>query len=281
MKIRLRNSDQRTEHALQSILASERSIATLTVEGYCAAETSNLPVSRFNVGKEMDNNKGNSGSLGIEMLSKAIEGIESIKVTLESMERRMYNFEVGFEAVVTAAARPRHLETYTGRTNDIELPSIHSEEAGDNGGIIAPRHMPRSQLENTLTETTFHKSTVPSSPKTRMIEMMEEEREEQERALEQIEDPSEETRPCRTCAQPISIACFRRDHFTWCTTHELMTDEDGVCLQSPSDDAAKEVARCRIIQCDMTEEEAYWVEVKENALIGGAGFREPGEPYVH
>jgi hypothetical protein len=35
----------------------------------------------------------------------------------------------------------------------------------------------------------------PCSPKTRMIEMMEEEREEQQRALNQIEDCFEETRP--------------------------------------------------------------------------------------
>jgi hypothetical protein len=35
----------------------------------------------------------------------------------------------------------------------------------------------------------------PSSPKTMMIEMMEEEREEQQRALDQIEDCFEETRP--------------------------------------------------------------------------------------
>ena len=35
----------------------------------------------------------------------------------------------------------------------------------------------------------------PSSPKTMMIEMMEEEREEQQRAIDQIEDCFEETRP--------------------------------------------------------------------------------------
>jgi hypothetical protein len=32
---------------------------------------------------------------------------------------------------------------------------------------------------------------------------------------------------------------------------------------------------------DMTEDEAYWVEVEENAVAGGAGFREPEERYVH
>jgi hypothetical protein len=31
----------------------------------------------------------------------------------------------------------------------------------------------------------------------------------------------------------------------------------------------------------MTEDEAYWVEVEENAVAGGAGFREPEERYVH
>jgi hypothetical protein len=36
---------------------------------------------------------------------------------------------------------------------------------------------------------------IPLSPKTRMIEMMEEEREEQQRALDQIEDCYKETRP--------------------------------------------------------------------------------------
>ena len=39
------------------------------------------------------------------------------------------------------------------------------------------------------------KKILPPSPKTRMIEMMEEEREEQQRALDQIEDCYEETRP--------------------------------------------------------------------------------------
>lgn len=32
---------------------------------------------------------------------------------------------------------------------------------------------------------------------------------------------------------------------------------------------------------DQTEEEAYWAEVEENAILGAAGFREPGEHYVH
>lgn len=31
---------------------------------------------------------------------------------------------------------------------------------------------------------------------------------------------------------------------------------------------------------DKTEEEVYWAEVEENAVLGGAGFREPGEPYI-
>jgi hypothetical protein len=32
---------------------------------------------------------------------------------------------------------------------------------------------------------------------------------------------------------------------------------------------------------DMTEDEAYWAEVEENAIAGGAGFREPEEHYVY
>ena len=92
----------------------------------------------------MDNKKGNSGFLGIETLLKAIEGIKLIKVTLESIERRIYNFKVRFEVVVIAIARPRHLKTYIGRANDIKLPLIYSKEVGNNGGITAPRYMPRS-----------------------------------------------------------------------------------------------------------------------------------------
>jgi hypothetical protein len=30
-----------------------------------------------------------------------------------------------------------------------------------------------------------------------------------------------------------------------------------------------------------TEEETYWAEVEENAIGGGAGFREPEEHYIY
>lgn len=77
-----------------------------------------------------------------------------------------------------------------------------------------------------------------------------------------------------------------------------MTDENDVCPNSPSHDAPK-LQQCTKVQCgpfflsdplqflslppqtDKTEEEAYWAEVEENAMIGGAGFREPGEPHIH
>lgn len=36
-----------------------------------------------------------------------------------------------------------------------------------------------------------------------------------------------------------------------------------------------------IVILDRTEEEAYWEDVRENAILGGAGFREPGEPHIH
>lgn len=48
--------------------------------------------------------------------------------------------------------------------------------------------------QDVTTDITIKKILLPS-PKTRMIEMMEEEREEQQRALDQIEDCYEETRP--------------------------------------------------------------------------------------
>jgi hypothetical protein len=35
------------------------------------------------------------------------------------------------------------------------------------------------------------------------------------------------------------------------------------------------------MQADKTEEEAYWAEVEQNALTGGAEFREAGEPHAH
>ncbi|KAE8855594.1 hypothetical protein PTNB73_09880 [Pyrenophora teres f. teres] len=79
-----------------------------------------------------------------------------------------------------------------------------------------------------------------SSPKIMLIEMMDEEEEEQKRALDQIDDCYEETRPCPECTARISETCFRRDHFAWCTVHEYKN-----------------------------EEEAYWAEVEENAVIGG------------
>ena len=60
-----------------------------------------------------------------------------------------------------------------------------------------------------------------------------------------------------------------------------MTDDNGVCSQSPPSSALDDVMRCREVQADKTEEEAYWAEVEENAATGGAGFRESGEPHVH
>lgn len=114
-----------------------------------------------------------------------------------------------------------------------------------------------------------------------MIEMMEEEREEQQRAIDQIEDCFEETRPCPECSQNLSETCFRKHHLHWCTVHERMTDDNGVCSQSPPSSAPDNVMRCREVQADMTEEESYWAEVEENAVTGGVGFRESDEPHVH
>jgi hypothetical protein len=60
-----------------------------------------------------------------------------------------------------------------------------------------------------------------------------------------------------------------------------MTDDNGVCSQSPSSTAPDNVMQCKEVQADKTEEEAYWAEVEENAVTGGAGFRESDEPHVH
>lgn len=83
------------------------------------------------------------------------------------------------------------------------------------------------------------------------------------------------------CSGHINESCFRQHHFYWCTAHEKMTGYDGLCPDNPPESAPNEVMRCREIQCDKNEEEAYWAEVEENSLMGGAGFREPGEPHVH
>ncbi|EOA84698.1 uncharacterized protein SETTUDRAFT_20225 [Exserohilum turcica Et28A] len=47
------------------------------------------------------------------------------------------------------------------------------------------------------------------------------------------------------------------------------------------DIALLSMERCTTVYSDQTEEEAYWAEVEENAILGAAGFREPGEHYVH
>jgi hypothetical protein len=60
-----------------------------------------------------------------------------------------------------------------------------------------------------------------------------------------------------------------------------MTDDNGVCPESPPNNTPQNLMRCREVQADQTEEEADWAEVEENALAGGAGFREPDEPHVH
>jgi len=60
-----------------------------------------------------------------------------------------------------------------------------------------------------------------------------------------------------------------------------MTDDNGVCSQSPLSTAPDNVMQCKEVQADNTEEEAYWAEVEENAVTGGAGFRESDEPHVH
>ena len=83
------------------------------------------------------------------------------------------------------------------------------------------------------------------------------------------------------CSQNLSETCFRKHHLHWCTVHERMTDDNGVCSQSPPSSAPDNVMRCREVQADMTEEESYWAEVEENAVTGGVGFRESDEPHVH
>ena len=56
-----------------------------------------------------------------------------------------------------------------------------------------------------------------------------------------------------------------------------MTDDNGVCSQSPPSSAPGNVMRCREVQADKIEEESYWAEVEENAVTGGA----EDEPHVH
>lgn len=46
-------------------------------------------------------------------------------------------------------------------------------------------------------------------------------------------------------------------------------------------DTPQNIMRCREVQADKTVEEIYWAEVEENAMTGGAGFREPDESHVH
>ncbi|OAL54019.1 hypothetical protein IQ07DRAFT_560609 [Pyrenochaeta sp. DS3sAY3a] len=198
------------------------------------------------------------------------------------------------------AQRERQIERATRdaakATNDVSdltnvLDQLHltrdrfgADRSGSNTSIMSKRvdgeQTCQKDMQGVNTGTTI-KKIIPSSPKTMMIEMMEEEEEEQQRALDQIEDCYEETKPCPECAGHISETCFRRNHFGWCMAHELMIDEDEVCPRNLLDDASPSVMRCIAVYCDKTENEAYWAEVEKNAMIGGAGFREPGEPHVH
>ena len=121
----------------------------------------------------------------------------------------------------------------------------------------------------------------PPSPKSMMIDMMEEEREEQQRALDQMRTALKRLSHGRLMptnspeySQKISDTYFRKHHFHQCTIHERITNENGGCLESPLDDTLHNIMKCRQVQADKTEEEAYWAEVEENAMTGGAGSRE-------
>ncbi|KAF3046643.1 hypothetical protein E8E12_011389 [Didymella heteroderae] len=100
--------------------------------------------------------------------------------------------------------------------------------------------------------------------------MMFEERDEQETTVLQIEDGFEEDRPCIECGQTVSETCYRRGHFAWCTAHQRMIDGEGLCSGAEHGDRQS----CTEVQADMDEHEAYWAEVEENAIAGGAGFRD-------
>jgi hypothetical protein len=51
------------------------------------------------------------------------------------------------------------------------------------------------------------------------------------------------------CTTRISETCFRQSHFSWCTAHELMLDEDMVCPQNPSDGASVDLLQCVAVHC--------------------------------
>ncbi|KAH7563710.1 hypothetical protein BM1_00757 [Bipolaris maydis] len=142
--------------------------------------------------------------------------------------------------------------------------SIISERVDD-------EEMHQKGIQDVNTGTTT-RNIRPPSPKTRMIEMMEEEEEEQQRALDQIEDCYEETRTWL-----VNINYWYK---SFQLVHVARTyDRSGFGV--PSESLGGRPALCDAMHSDKTEEEAYWAEVEENAMAGGAGFREPGEPHIH
>ena len=161
------------------------------------------------------------------------------------------------------AKRLRSSETSTRRDMGMET-SVSRSEACTNRSIASI-----SQHDgNISTRTTPVRRTVPPSPKTIQIEMMMEKREEQERALEQIEDCYKETRLwwalfgsvnwhfdayyCSPeCSNCINETCFRRHHFYWCTAHGKITDGNGLCPKTPSENASRDIMRCSEVRCGL------------------------------
>jgi len=98
----------------------------------------------------------------------------TVKMTLETIDRRVSKLEVGLEAMDEEAKRLKLSETPTSRDVGMEsFTNVSRSEADTN----------RPAASNITTRMTPMRGTAPPSPKTMQIEM-EEKREEQQRALE-------------------------------------------------------------------------------------------------
>jgi hypothetical protein len=136
----------------------------------------------------MEKKEKSGGSLKRETPSERMEGIESIKVPLESAEENMRDLELRSEAAATAAEMLRRGETHPTGYVDTGLPSnigrTLPEKSGSPGVVSPPRQMAAPRLKP------IDRNNPPMSVK---IEKMEQARQEQERAFEQIRNPTKET----------------------------------------------------------------------------------------
>ena len=121
----------------------------------------------------MDGREDNAGIDAQDTSHTIVNALRSLDTNLNATNAKISKLQTKMDAVYELLKRPE--------PSRIPQPQVQMNVSND--GSDRP------------TEAMSKGKKVPLSPKTMMIEMMEEDREEQQRALDQIEDLYEETRP--------------------------------------------------------------------------------------